>query len=75
MKGLDARLNALEGVYGVEDGPPIIVVYRHPEASEADVQAAIRQALEGGPGQPTFTGQRVYVVEVTGGESEGRDEP
>jgi hypothetical protein len=73
MKGLDARLGALERVYGADNGPPVIVVYRHPEASEADVEAAIRQALEGGPGQPTFSGRRLYVVKVTGGESEGRN--
>jgi len=74
-RSLDARVDSLERVYGVEDGPPVIVVYRHPEASEADVEAAIRQALEGGPGQPTYSGQRLYVIKVTGGESRGQDEP
>jgi hypothetical protein len=73
-RSLDARLGALERVYGVDDGPPIIVLIRL-GGSEADVQAAIRQALEGGPGEPTFSGQRRYVVRVTGGESGGQDEP
>jgi hypothetical protein len=76
MKGsLDRRLDSLERVYGGADEPPIMVVFHLGEASEADVQAAIRQALEGGPGEPTFSGQRLYVVKVTGGESGGQDEP
>jgi len=75
MKSLDTRLGALERVYGVDDGPPLVVVFNVAGASDADERAAIRQALERGPGEPTFSGQRLYVVKVTGGESGGQDEP
>jgi len=65
VKSLDTRLGALERVYGVDDGPPFVVVFNVAGASEANVQAAIRQAMERTPGQ------RIYAVFVNGGESEG----
>jgi hypothetical protein len=74
MKSLDARLGALERACGDPDESPIVVVIGR-AASEDQVEAAIQQAVEDGPGQPTFTGQRLYVVHLRGGKSEGRDGP
>ena len=64
-RSLDTRLGALERVYGVDDGPPIIVLVVDSRATEADPEVATRQAIERNPGQ------RIYIVRVA--RSEGRD--
>jgi hypothetical protein len=65
-RSLDARVDSLERVYGVDDGPPIIVLFvGGPDATETDPETAIRQTIERDPGRP------VYVVHVA--RSEGTD--
>ena len=70
-RSLDTRVGSLERLHGGADEPPIVVVINASGAGEPDVQAAIRQAFERGPGCPGFHGRHVYVVHVNGGESGG----
>ena len=51
MKGLDARLGALERVYGADDAPVHIIVVALPGASESDIEAAKEQAMRERPGR------------------------